>query len=174
MSNLPDFGKGWPPSAGCEWYSTDPAEITIQSKKNGGNVTLNNDNNVNLHQKVAKSRVGGKFGLGYKNTDLCCIVVRSLRDCDTNQLSTGSRCGRKRHRVCSKNCKSRVMEARRITVCDSNSDYTDSMALTVVMKLWNMYQSNQEDLCAIKNQQMFIHSGMAICILWSAKRVPST
>ncbi|XP_011294232.2 uncharacterized protein LOC101892943 [Musca domestica] len=102
---------------------TNQIHNTIE--ENGGNVTLNNDNNVNLHQKVAKSRVGGKFGLGYKNTDPCCIVLRPSRDCETNQLSTGSRCSRKRHRVCGKKCKSRVMEARRITVCDSNSDYTD-------------------------------------------------
>ncbi|XP_005178733.2 uncharacterized protein LOC101889520 [Musca domestica] len=94
-------------------------------ESNEGNITLNNDNNVHLHQDVKASRVGGKFGLGYNNTDPCCIVLRSRSNCDMQRFSTASRCHRKRHRVCGKQCKSRVMEAKRVTVCDSNSDFQD-------------------------------------------------
>ncbi|XP_005189329.1 uncharacterized protein LOC101891778 [Musca domestica] len=98
---------------------------TIESS--GGNVTLNNNNVVDLHENATTSRVGGKFGLGYHNTEPCCIIVRSSQNCDhKQQFSTASRrCHRRQHRVCGKQCKSRVMEARQVTVCDSNPDFQD-------------------------------------------------
>uniref|UniRef100_A0A1L8EIX6 Putative secreted protein n=1 Tax=Haematobia irritans TaxID=7368 RepID=A0A1L8EIX6_HAEIR len=91
-----------------------------------GNITLNSANTVHLYQNV--SRTGGQFGLGYNNTDPCCIIVRRKKNCDLNRFSTSSRCHHKRHRVCGKQCRSRVMMAKTVTVCDPPiDDYFESM-----------------------------------------------
>ncbi|XP_061401947.1 uncharacterized protein LOC133337722 [Musca vetustissima] len=104
---------------------TNQIHNIIENK--GGNITYNNDNAVHLNQSVTFSRVGGQFGLGYNNTDPCCIVLRPTRNCNLNKFSTASRCHRRRHRVCGKQCKSRVMEAKRVRVCDPSPYYEDSL-----------------------------------------------
>lgn len=81
-----------------------------------GNITYRNDNVLHLHQNI--SRVGGKFGLGYNDSDQCCIILRPKRQCDAEKFSTAARCHRKRHRVCGPQCKARVMLAKVVTECD--------------------------------------------------------
>lgn len=91
-----------------------------------GSITYRNENIVQIHQNI--SRVGGKFGFGYNNTDPCCIILRPTKNCESRKFSTAARCHRKRHRVCGKQCKSRVMLAKRVTVCEqpeTEDDYED-------------------------------------------------
>ncbi|KAI8129293.1 hypothetical protein CVS40_1324 [Lucilia cuprina] len=85
---------------------------------------VRNDNLVHVHQNT--SRVGGKFGLGYNNTDPCCILVNTAKSCDLKKFSSAKRCHHKRHRVCGKQCKARVIMAKRVTQCDSNALMFDS------------------------------------------------
>ncbi|XP_037824571.1 uncharacterized protein LOC119612781 [Lucilia sericata] len=89
-----------------------------------GNITVRNDNLVHVHQNT--SRVGGKFGLGYNNTDPCCILVNMAKSCDLKKFSSAKRCHHKRHRVCGKQCKARLIMAKRVTQCDSNPLMFDS------------------------------------------------
>ncbi|XP_023290908.2 uncharacterized protein LOC111674519 [Lucilia cuprina] len=101
-----------------------------------GNITYRNENLVHVHQNT--SRVGGKFGLGYNNTDPCCIIIRSSKNCETQKFSTAAHCHRKRHRVCGKQCISRVMLAKRVTRCDNtlpldeNVDYSEENCREIV------------------------------------------
>ncbi|XP_037808399.1 uncharacterized protein LOC119601509 [Lucilia sericata] len=119
-----------------------------------GNITYRNENIVHFHQNT--SRVGGKFGLGYNNTDPCCIIVRSSKNCETQQFSTAAHCHRKRHRVCGKQCISRVMMAKRVTLCENtlpleeNVDYLEENCREIVKYI--PYHSRKKHLIRMRNK----------------------
>lgn len=125
-----------------------------------GNINYNNENVVHVHQNI--SRVGGKFGLGYNNTDPCCIVVRSTPNCLRRRFSTANRCHHKRHRVCGQQCKSRVMMAKRVTVCDNPGplvgmeDYGEEICKETVK--YFPYYSHKNDIFKSRNRCVSIPS----------------
>ncbi|XP_065354692.1 uncharacterized protein LOC135949154 [Calliphora vicina] len=125
-----------------------------------GNITYRNENIVHVHQNI--SRVGGKYGLGYNNTDPCCIIVRSSKNCEIKPFSTATRCHHKRHRVCGKQCKSRVMMAKRVTLCenadpfDANEDYSEDNCRETVKYV--PYQSRWKHNVRSRNKCSYVPS----------------
>uniref|UniRef100_A0A1I8P5T5 Uncharacterized protein n=2 Tax=Stomoxys calcitrans TaxID=35570 RepID=A0A1I8P5T5_STOCA len=99
---------------------------------NQGNITVSNNNTI--HSSV--SRTGGPYGLGFNNTDPCCIVLSQKKICDSQQFSTSARCHHKRHRVCGQQCKSRVMVAKKVNICDDldESNWSDEVQCRQTVK----------------------------------------